>query len=1102
MADVLVVGARESLQRAWLFAHVAESRAAGRSVVLFVPEQFTLQAERDLMTSLRLPGLLNLDVISPTKLKSLIRERAGSVGLPFLDEAGRAMAIHRALQDCGKDLVCYRRLGNLYGAVARVDRTLSELREEGLVPGQVEAVLPSLKSRSQRLKYQDLCRIWRSCDELLEGRFEEPSAAWRDVCSRLEASGLWQGADLYLYGFDTLRPDLRELVTAAAGVCASVRVLLTASPASSPSGHVFRVQRDSVAGLNAALEERGLACRMEFLHPEKESLRNPIRFLEEYLFSGHPAQFPEDPDPFISLYAAPHPTAEALAAVSALRAWHAEGIPWNRMAIALPRDASGAESLLAALRRHHIPYFRNEGRKLARHGVSRLLSGALACVAGGYDTEPLLEIARSGFGSLSREEGDLLASYARTWGIRRSRWRQPFSRGENAPAAETLRQKLLSPLDRLHAALVQAPDAGAGVEAVFRFLLEEDIYAQLQLRQQEFVGQERYAEAVLDRQVWNQLMKLLDQLYSLLNGRRASLKEISLLLSGALDRAVLSALPEDEEGVAVGQIGHMLPGQTDALILPGIHDGTLHADAETLLSDGERKVLEENLRHSVGLSQVRLGLLARSDFIRTMSLPSRHLWVSWSLRDESGKTRQPGEPVTELRRLFPALREQGGMKSEEVPPVPAVPSLALEGLATLLRGMASGTAGIPSLPWQEAIRFLLQNGETAALSGRMLSFLMAEKRSRQIESATAVRLFRGDRVSISRLECYAGCPFQHFLRYGLRPLLPRDFEFTPGDAGNFFHLALERYADRAVTDPAWPRLEDQRVQDLIGAVLEDLTLPWEEGPLREDSMGRWQGEAYLRRIRHAASVLTRFAANSDFRILGTEMEFGTPGGMPPVILRLSDGSEAALQGKIDRLDLYRGPGGDYLRILDLKSSEKQLEPARMLRGEQLQLMIYLQAALRCREGAKPAGALYFPIQDREVNADSPEDAERNRLKEVQFSGVALEDPDVLRAMDRDQSPYSLPKIWNKDGSLAKSASWVLPPELLRRLMDAAVEKAAELCGLIRSGGIQPSPSVSQDGKRSVCTFCEFSSVCLREKEDERPLPENVSYADVGSSGTA
>lgn len=1091
---IRIFGVLASQQRSWLFARVAESRRAGRPAVIFVPEQYTLQAERDLMTGLRLPGLLDLDVVSPTRLKALIQERAGSSGRPALDETGRAMALHQALHESAASLEYYKRLGDLYGAVSRMDRTLSELREENLTPEALDQMALSARGAAQQAKYKDLSRIWRAYDALLDGRFDDPAVSWRDLCARLGRSGLWRGANLFIYGFDTLRPDLRSLVLAAAEVCASIQVILTMTEAGAPSGRIFRVQRESARELSAALEAKGYACRVEYLKPEPPE--NPLRHLEQHLFSEAAAPWPGDPAPFLSLYAAPHPTAEAMNLVSTLREWHAAGIPWNRMAIALPRTAPSEDALTAALRRHGIPFFYSRKQDLARHGVSRLLRSALACVSQGYDTAALGDLAACGFGVLTREEGIHLMEYARAWGIDRNRWRQPFSRGKDAVEMDALRVRMLAPLENLHAALRAAASGQESTEAVFRFLQEEGVYDQLQSRQQRLSESGRYAEAIVDRQVWDLMMDLLDQLHSLLGGRRPSLREMALLLDGALERAALSSLPEEEEGVAIGQIGHMLPGRTEALILPGMNEGAFSARTDSLLTDPERHALESQAGHAIGLDQSRMSMIIRSDYVRTMSLPEKRLHVTWCLRDEGGGALQPGEPVAELRRVFPLLKEAGGLSAEEIPSAPDSPSLALEGLGPLLRQLRSGErADLPPV-WQSALRSLLRDDQLGPTARRMLDPFLRAPAPESIPASTALRLFHGERVSISRLECYAACPYQFFLRYGIRPLLPVDFDFTAGDAGNFFHQALQEYTDRATGEPDWPRLSEERVRQLMTEILDRLTRDWQDGPLREDALGRWQGEEYVRRVRHAASVLTRYTANGDFRVLGTEMEFGTPEGLPPLMLYLPDGSRVALQGKIDRLDLYHGQEGDYLRVLDLKSSEKELDPARMDSGEQLQLMIYLRSALRAHPGSLPAGALYFPIRDQEVSSPTPEAAEAQRLKNVQFSGVVLQQEDVVRAMDRDISPYSLPKIYNQDGSVSKSAGWVLTREALNRLMDAAQQRAAELCVEIRSGRIPASPSV--DGDRKPCTFCEFQGLCPLRPGDERPLPSGMTYGDVGS----
>ena len=1097
MSEIRILGADAGQQRAWLFSRLSEGQKDGRTAVVFVPEQYTLQTERDLLTGMHLPGLLNLDVISPSRLKTMVRETAGSSGRDELDDTGRAMAIHRALYACEKDLVYYQRLGSLYGAVPRMDQTLRELQEEQLTPEVLEELASAGRGGAQRAKYLDLSRIMRSYEALLSDRFADPVLSWRDLCARLASSGLWQGTDLYVYGFDTLRPDLRDLILSSAEVCRSVSVLLTMSDPSSPSARIFRTQRDSALKLTSALREQGHTVRLEYPNPVPPAPEDALGFLSRHLFCEGNETFPGDPSPALTLYAAPHPTGESLAVVSVLRAWHEEGIAWSRMAVALPRSFQGLSSLLAAFSRHGIPFFISRKEEVARHGAARLFSSALACVARGYDTDLLLEMASSGFGVLSPEEGAHLTEYVLAWGIARSRWRRPFTRGEEAGEAEALRLRLLAPLDRLHDALRQAPNGRESALALYRFLREEGVYEQLQERRQLLENSGHASEAVIDRQVWELLMKLLDQFVSLLGDRKVSLREVSQLISGALERASLSALPETEEGVPVGEIGHMLPGRTEALVLPGMNEGVMNIQPVSLFSDTERRAVRDLTGKSVGMDHGQLGMLARSDYVRTFSLPEKRLFVSFCLRDESGSAQLPGEPVAELRRLFPLLKARGGLADTGLPFRPDCPSLALEGLGPLLRGLYSGELPDLSPDWKDALRLLLRDGDTGPEARRMLAPLLDPPSPRKIPAGTAVRLFRAGRVSISRLECFASCPYRHFLKYGLRPLLPRSFVFTAGDAGDFFHLALQQYMDRAVREPEWPHLDADRASALMEAILDQLTQSWEEGPLRESALGRWQGEEYLRRVRHAASVLTRFASNADFQPLGTEMEFGVPGGLPPLILNLEDGHQIALQGTIDRLDLYHGPDADYLRVLDLKSSEKTLDPARMDSGEQLQLMIYLQAALRGRPGALPAGALYFPVQDRDVDAPSPEAAEEKRLKEVQLKGVVLAEENVLRAMDRDISPFSLPKAFNQDGSISKSASWALPPETLRGLMDAAVKKAEEICGGIRSGAISASPSVSE--QRSPCSYCEYASVCPKRREDERPLPKGFSFQDVGKS---
>ena len=1097
-ARVRILGGRNGTLFPYLLKAVSgllgsDRGRAKQHTVIFVPEQYTLQAERDLISGLDLKGMLDLDVISPTKLATLIRETAGSRGFPPLDGAGRAMAIHLALKACAGELTYYQELGHLPGSVTRLDQTLTELRESGMTPENLEELARDTESGANQAKYRDLARIWRAYNEWTESRFDDPASAWSDACGRLEQSGLWKGARLFVYGFDTIRPNLEELLLKAAPLCAGVEVLLTMTGEDQPDQRIFRVQRESAGKLAAGLKAIGIECVISYMNEGRRDIPETLSFLEQHLFSEENRTWEGEPGEELSLFAAASPTAEALDAVATLTVWHRQGIPWKRMAVAMSGD-SVASAMTAAMKRNDIPYFSGRKDESVRHGVCRLLNSALACVSGGYRTEELAQIAESGFGTLSRDEGNRLVRYAVANGIEYGKWKQPFTRGEDAEAAEALRQKLMGPLESLHGGLRAAREAGKSVEALVRFLEEEHIRDQLMERQQRLLDAALYADAIVERQVWDLLMNILDQLWILLKGRKVGLAEIAEIVSGALDRARLSSLPEDEEGVTLGEVGHVLPGETEALILTGVSDNVLEVAESGLLSDREREHMERKTDRRIGYDRNRMTMIRRADFYRTMTLPSRRLRVSFSLREEDGTARMPGEPVLEMKRIFPALREEGGVRAEGVPSHPWTEEMALAGLTARFRELREGT--VEDLPeeWKNALRALWDHGEY----GSILRAALAQGEEDRLESIlpeTALRLFQGEKISISRLECFSGCPYKHFGQYGLRPVEPGEWEFGAREVGDFFHAALDRYIRRATHEPDWPNISRERMEAILEGVLGELTADWQDSPLGEDAMGLWQGEEVLRRTRRAAAVLTGFAANSNFRVVGTEVPFGMEQGMPPVILTMADGSRVALQGKIDRLDEYRGPDGDCLMVMDLKSGNKHLVPAKMATGEQLQLMIYLKAAEQGRKGSYGAAAMYFPIQDQEVDAEDAETAEQARVKKNRLKGVALAEEDLLRALDRDVSPYSVDKVFNKDGSISKSADWALNRETLDRLKEAAVATATERCEEIRAGRIEAAPSV-ESADISSCTFCELQTVCQVKKNRERALDRGLTFQDV------
>ena len=1100
METVKIIEGRSG--RVWpaVLCAAAGSRREGRRVVLYVPEQMTLQTERELISGLKLKGLIDMDVISPRKLKILVRERTGGNERRTLDTAGQLMAVHRAMTEQADELSYYRSMTELPGAVERVREALAELRDSDITAEETEDYAARAANGAVQAKLRDLNRIRGAYETLVSERFEDEKTAWTDIVNRLARTDILRGADLLVFGFDTIRPDLRELLCRAAGLAQHVCVFLTADGEGAADAAVFGEQHRSVRQLAEALQEAGgkteIAAAADNMIPEQGNAKEEmLQWLDGNLFTDEEKAYPGRITDGITLYAAANRREEAEQIAGCLLAWHAQGIPWERMAVALP-DRSDLEGVLRSrLRLSGIPFCSTEKIPAVSHGVCRMLCASLACIAGGYTAESVTEAALSGFTALTDEEALILVNYAEAHGIDGNRWKEPFLKGDHAEEAEAARVKMTAPIEQLRENLKAAKTASASVEAVVRFLEAEDVRARLRAREESLLESGLYREAVADRQIWKMLTEMLDQLWTLLGGRRASIRDLKNMLETALDSAEVSTLPETESGVTIGGIGHMLPGDTDALVLPGFQEGVMTAPESGWLTDRERESMEKGTGREIGISRERRGWIRRYDIYRTMTTPRKRLRISWSLQDEAGRPLQEDGLLSVIRTVFPGISETGGVRGTAAQPAIRTPLETLESLGMLFRQLQEGKRDAEA---ERAAVALLHSG----IYGRTARAIADESRMRnetpELRGQTALRLFRTDEISISRLERFAACPYQHFIDYGLRPVQQETYEFDDAAAGSFFHAALDRFMKTAGAESDWPAISDERADAIMDAVCAELTEDWEGTPLKEDALGIWQGETYLRRIYHAARVLTRFAANSDFRTIATEQSFGKNGVLPPLELKLADGTRAEIRGIIDRIDTYENGEGVWLRVVDNKSREKKPDPAKMEDGEQLQLMIYLKAAEQAYPFARAAGAMFFPIQDAEVPGDeeTEEATEAARLKKVRMKVLVNARKDVVTAMDRDLAPYSVDEVFSrKDGSVRKSADWAVEENVLQGLMTAAEEKAAEIADEIRRGRIEAAPR-GKDTEDSPCRYCSYRTLCHMRRESMRPRSEGITYRDI------
>ena len=1063
MTSVRVLGFRSGQPLPYLIPHIAAARQKGQPVLVLVPEQYTLQAERELIRGLAVPGLMDVDVMSPRRLALAVREVAGQPPLQPLNDRGRAMVLSQVLLTAQDELPFYGKSAAQAGLPDQLGTVLRDLEQSGRDPVWLLGRAEAASSRLTRAKLTDIARLWTRYREMLADRFLDEDGQMRDTIARLPGSGLVRDTAVFVCGFDAISMPFGQMLCVIAREAAGLTVALTLCRPGDPDQRAFRGQQVALGNLCRLLEQEGLTAEVDYPPADREA--DPaLKHLERQLFSLRPAVWNAACDA-LEVHVAQDPYGEARHAAQQLRLWHEAGIPWGRMSLALADPQLLENPLSVMLSAAGIPHYLARKDSAARHGLCRLLSGALRAVSTGFDQRQTLGCLDSGFSCLDDGEALALRRYAVANGIRWKKWTQPFTRGENAGEMEPLRSRFMAPLTQLRFDLEKAKDGALAAEALWQFLSAVDAYGQLQAREDALLQRGLQTEAAQNRQVWSIVLDLLDQMHSLLAGQKCGLKQLAQLVESGLAGASISALPPAPDTVMVGEAGHLLTGGVDAMILMGLQEGVTASSAQDLLTDEERTLLGEKEPMPVGMNSETRNALRYSDFYRAVTTPARFLVLSRSAGGVDGGGLSASTLLTDVRRVFPQIRVTGGVATSEAQ-LPLSPRLTLEELPRMLR------EGTLTPLWAEAWSRLLSDRRWAGRASDLAEALHARVEAGPLPGETAQVLFQQEETSISRLETFAACPFRHFVEYGLRPTVPPAFEVRPDEVGNFYHEVLCRYIRLASDHRDWPDLTPETVDALTEEALKPATAAWEDGPMAEDAVSRSDEDAYIRTVRQSIRMLTWQAQHNRFNRLSAEVEFGGNSGLPPIVLELADGRQVALRGKIDRIDRWQGDEGLCLRVVDNKKSDHKLEALKMYWGLQLQLMLYLDAASR-GEQALPGGAFYFHVQDPLVESESDirEQVEQALAKAMQLSGVTLAEVSVVNAMNESAkvTTCSITKKGGFSGGLTADRAG------MQHLMACQRQTAADLALRIRRGEIAISPA--KLGDWSACTWCGCSGVC-------------------------
>ncbi|HEY8418429.1 MAG TPA: helicase-exonuclease AddAB subunit AddB [Limnochordales bacterium] len=1116
----------------------------GPPLILLTPEQATFQMERALLSTAAVRATHRAHVLSFRRLAARVLQETGLGARPPLGELGKRMVLRSLIHRHGARLQLFGKAARQPGFVDKLANTLTDLRAYRCRPEDLEARLALLADSPHRVlaaKLHDLALVYRAFADYVADRFTDPDELLSVVAVHMGASRLVRGARVWVDGFAGFTPQEFEVLRALWRVAERVDIALCLDPAApaalAGAQDVFAPTRETYARLLAMAQEDGLVVA----EPQVFAADPPPRFarvpalarLERDLFAprgrggGAPAAAGA-----VKLVAAADARAEVEAAArEILRLARERGWRFRDMAVIVRELERYSDLVAAVFTSYGIPHFIDSRRPLSHHPLTELVRSALETVATGWATEAVVRCLKTDLLPVSRDEADRLENYALEHGIEGTAWireepwgymrRYPWDDQWSADAAaertlaelNAARTRALGPLRRLAQRLAAAACARDMAAALWDFLDELQVAAALEQWMEAAREAGRPLEVQEHARAWQGVLQILDELAEAMGDQPLSLAEFRQVVEAGLESLRIGLVPPGLDQVLVGSVERSRQPDIKAALVLGANDGSfpLKPSEDVIFNDRERELLAES---RLELSPTSRALLLREQYLMYISLTraSEYLWISWPTADQRGREQAPSFVVRRLRELFPDLRV------EAAPVEPVDDGMWLERLvdadrlvAHLAARLRRHRAGEQAAPiWWSLYQWVAQDPDLRRRAAGPFAALNHHNAVPDLPEPVVRELYGPAlHTSVTRLESFAACAFQHFAAYGLGLRERQEWRLDRLQVGIFLHAALRRFVEHlhaAGTD--WGDLEEDVALSLADRCVAEL-LPQLGHELALTSSRRaFLGEVLRRTVRRAVGILTEHARRGRFRPVAVEAAFGRRGAAwGPWVVPLSGERELRLSGQIDRIDLAQDDAGRvWLRVIDYKSADRELEPDRVLYGLSLQLPVYLAVALAhgrtlaaaagLPAGAPvaPAGALYFPVRDPIVREQQPVDgAPLDALlrRHLRMRGLFIDQPDVLALMDTRiggaGSDLLMVRV-NQDGTVSRQSNAASLGDFAA-LLAFARRQAAALAERILAGEMAVAPY--RMGKERPCAHCLFHGVCQFD-----PLVEGNGYRDL------
>lgn len=1081
----IIYGKSGSGKSEYCFSEIAKLIEKEKKIYIITPEQFSFTAEKKLMDAIETKAVINAEVITTSRMAYRVLQEIGGNKKTKLTKCGKAMLIYSILNENKSKL---KFLSKSDENIDLSMTAITEFKKHGVLPEKLQEEIEKIDDEYLKTKLNDMYLIYQNFEQKLQGEYIEDTDLLTMLSNNLENTDIIKNSIIYIDEFAGFTYQEYEILKKFIKLAKQVTITVCTDSLElsiNPDTDIFYSNKITVSKILKLLKEEDLAIEESIFLKESPRLKaEELKHLEKNIYN-HKANIYNKEAPNIKLFLAKNQYSEIEnVAKEITKLVRDKNLRYKDISVITKNIDTYSSLVRAIFTEYDIPVFIDEKRDLNQNVIVQYLLSIFEIFSNNFSKEAVFNYLKIGFTEIEEDDILKLENYCTKWGIKQNKWKNDFNLGINDENKEEieylnkLRKQIINPLIDLKKKFGTVKET---TKAIYEFLVEQNIEQKINIKIKELqeIGQIDLANEYISS--YKIILDIFDEMVLIFGNEKLSIDKYMQILKTGLKNSELGKIPGTQDQVIVGDVDRSRSHKVNTVFIIGLNDGNFPSinKAEGFFGDKDREILKND---GIELANGTIENLYEENFniYKAFTTAEERLYLSYASSETEGKSLRPSMMINKVKKIFPKLKEESDIinKNYEITNKMITYQELLENIS-----MLKDDKEIDDI-WYKIYQYYKKQNEWNERLQKDLQGIDYTNVPENINKETIEKLYGNTlNTSVSKLEKFAQCPFSYYLQYGLRLKEKEELKIQSFDTGSFMHETIDEFFKKVKEENislAALVTEEEKIQELVNLVIKEKLDMGKKYTFVATSKYKVLVKRLQRIVAKALKYIIEGLVYSEFNIEGTEIEFAKNGNYKPILIQLEDGKKVEIIGKIDRVDTATSDDGKYLRIIDYKSSAKNIDLNEVYAGLQIQLLTYMDAVCK-EEDLLPAGVLYFSLLEQMIKADkkiSEEQIEEELRKNFKMKGLILADIKVIKMHDKNLETGTsklIPATITKSGDISEGKTNGVNKEEFEVLQNYIYKTIKQISKEILSGNIALKP-YNKRGK-TPCEYCSYKAIC-------------------------